>query len=173
MKYISIILSLFLGVSLSAETKKPEGGKPSIGEVVRPSHKPFPPHWGNPPRIQTKDFRPLPHGFGMGSSTLAKWILSNVKKDKENPVKPKPRPRPEPSPEIKAKIDVLKEKRKAIQAEHKKLHDELKGKSREEAKELIKAFKEANKDKHKEVKEAHQELIKSIREKRQTGDRRE
>ena len=32
---------------------------------------------------QTKDYRPLPGGFGMGSSTLANWIKENLEEDKE------------------------------------------------------------------------------------------
>ncbi len=43
--------------------------------------KPFPAHWGEPPRIQTMDFGPLPGGYGYGSSTLARWIEANLKKD--------------------------------------------------------------------------------------------
>ena len=43
--------------------------------------KPFPPHWGEPPKIQTRDYRPLPAGYGNGSSTLAKWIEENLAKD--------------------------------------------------------------------------------------------
>ena len=45
----------------------------------------FPPHWGAPPRIQTKDLRLLPGGYGRGSSTLARWIQQNLDKDKANP----------------------------------------------------------------------------------------
>ncbi len=51
--------------------------------------KPFPAHWGEPPRRQTKDLRPLPGGYGMGSSTLAAWIQENLDKDAKQPV-PKP-----------------------------------------------------------------------------------
>lgn len=44
----------------------------------------YPKHWGDPPRIQTKDRRPLPAPFkGYGSGTLVKWILKNQKADKE------------------------------------------------------------------------------------------
>lgn len=44
----------------------------------------FPKHWGEQPRIQTKDRRKLPTPFkGYGSSTLVKWILENQKKDKK------------------------------------------------------------------------------------------
>lgn len=41
----------------------------------------FPRHWGDPPQIQTRDIRPLPGGYGQGSSTLAAWIQSNLDKD--------------------------------------------------------------------------------------------
>ena len=52
--------------------EKPQTGGPQIQPKPRPI--PFPPHWGRPPAIQTKDIRPLPGGFGMGSSTLAHWV---------------------------------------------------------------------------------------------------
>ena len=42
-----------------------------------PSGKAFPRNWGAPPDIQTKDYRPLPDGYGHGSSTLLYWIISN------------------------------------------------------------------------------------------------
>lgn len=41
----------------------------------------FPAHWGEPPAIQTRDLRPLPGGYGQGSSTLAAWIQANLDKD--------------------------------------------------------------------------------------------
>ena len=43
----------------------------------------FPKHWGSPPKIQTRDYRKLPGDYGYGSSTLASWIIENLKKDKE------------------------------------------------------------------------------------------
>lgn len=43
--------------------------------------KSFPAHWGQPPPIQTTDIGPLPGGYGFGSSTLARWIEANLKKD--------------------------------------------------------------------------------------------
>lgn len=46
-----------------------------------PKLKQFPEHWGPPPRIQTRDFRPLPGGYGRGSSTLARWIQMNLDRD--------------------------------------------------------------------------------------------
>jgi hypothetical protein len=61
--------------------------------VFPPRPRPFPPHWGRPPAIQTKDIRELPGGFGMGSSTLAHWIKENIEEDKANgkgPGKEKP-----------------------------------------------------------------------------------
>ena len=50
--------------------------------------KPFPKHWGDPPSRQTRDLRQLPGGYGMGSSTLAQWILENLARDKERVSKP-------------------------------------------------------------------------------------
>lgn len=46
-----------------------------------PKQKQFPAHWGPPPRIQTRDWRPLPGGYGKGSSTLARWIQLNLNRD--------------------------------------------------------------------------------------------
>lgn len=43
--------------------------------------KPFPSHWGEPPKTQTRDLRDLPGGYGRGSSTLARWIEDNLKQD--------------------------------------------------------------------------------------------
>ena len=47
-----------------------------------PDGKYFPYHWGEPPQIQTKDYRELPSGYGHGSSTLKNWIELNIEKDK-------------------------------------------------------------------------------------------
>ena len=50
---------------------------------VKPiARKSFPKHWGPPPRRQTRDLRPLPGGYGMGSSTLASWIRGNMERDR-------------------------------------------------------------------------------------------
>jgi hypothetical protein len=43
--------------------------------------KEFPGHWGDPPKIQTRDYRDLPGGYGKGSGTLAKWIQGNLDDD--------------------------------------------------------------------------------------------
>lgn len=173
MKYLTISLLIACAFSALAERPKiklkPEEGK---SEIFRPAHKPFPPHWGRPPAVQTKDFKKLPLGFGMGSSTLAKWILVNVKKDKARIVYPDPA-KPKPSPETQAKIEILQEKKKEMNEQRNKLRVELKGKSKEDVIELIKAFKEKNKEKHQEIKEAHKSLAKELRSKRQTGAKRE
>ncbi|MBT6450223.1 MAG: hypothetical protein HOK62_05850 [Verrucomicrobiales bacterium] len=83
------------------------GGKPP---VIKPRPRPnpgkgrFPAHWGAPPRIQTRDLRPLPGGYGRGSSTLAKWIQQNLTKDAANPNRAKPQSkRPALSPAFSAK----------------------------------------------------------------------
>ena len=109
---ISLLASFMLCAFVFAEDrKKPQTGgpdprpqKPGEGgekpEVGRPAPKPFPPHWGKPPAAQTKDLRPLPGGFGMGSSTLARWIGENLQRDKtegNGPEKPGVG-RPEPKP---------------------------------------------------------------------------
>ena len=44
----------------------------------------FPPHWGDPPEIQTKDKFELPGGFGEGSSTLRDWIREKIEMDRAN-----------------------------------------------------------------------------------------
>lgn len=49
-----------------------------------PNGKPFPAHWGAPPRLQTRDLRPLPGGYGRGSGTLARWIQKNLARDAKN-----------------------------------------------------------------------------------------
>lgn len=41
----------------------------------------FPSSWGEPPSIQTADFRPLPGGYGYGSTTLSKWIAAKMAAD--------------------------------------------------------------------------------------------
>ena len=49
--------------------------------IGAPEKKPFPAHWGDPPKIQTRDLRNLPGGYGKGSGTLAKWIQKNLDND--------------------------------------------------------------------------------------------
>lgn len=84
-----IIISIIAGTllcSFAFAQQNPEVGKPDPRNI-QPGKpvKPFPPHWGKPPAIQTKDIRPLPAGFGQGSSTLASWISDNISRDKTRP----------------------------------------------------------------------------------------
>ena len=81
--------------------QKPVAGKPFAKPAGR---KAFPKHWGAPPRLQTRDLRPLPGGYGRGSSTLAGWIQKNLDLDAKNPNRgklkliPSPGPAPKPDP---------------------------------------------------------------------------
>ena len=43
----------------------------------------FPESWGEQPMVQTMDYRPLPGGYGHGSSTLSAWILEQMAKERE------------------------------------------------------------------------------------------
>ncbi|MDG2182917.1 MAG: protease inhibitor I42 family protein [Mariniblastus sp.] len=59
-----------------------------LGEVDKPifkspNGKPYPQHWGAPPKLQTRDLRPLPGGYGQGSGTLVKWISENLARDEK------------------------------------------------------------------------------------------
>ena len=54
---------------------------PALAPAPVPAMK-FPAHWGAPPHIQTMDYRPLPGGYGHGSSTMANWIQKNLDADR-------------------------------------------------------------------------------------------
>ena len=167
---------LVIGKILPKREKADPGEKKPAPDKVkpdRPKHKPFPPHWGKPPAIQTKDFRPLPAGFGMGSSTLARWILEHIKEDKERPVKPERPKRPEPSEEVKAKLAAVKLVQNDLSLARKDLREQLKGKSKEDIADLVHKFRETQKDKFQELKVAQKALREEVRSKIQTGDRRE
>jgi hypothetical protein len=58
--------------------------KPNRPRLKTGRKKPFPKHWGDPPKRQTRDLRPLPGGYGMGSGTLAKWIQENLDRDRKH-----------------------------------------------------------------------------------------
>ena len=164
---------LVIGKLIPGKEKADPGEKRPSGDIKkpkRPIHKPFPPHWGKPPAVQTKDIRPLPGGFGMGSSTLAKWIGDNIKQDLEKRERPK---RPEPIQEIKEKMTKVRLAKNDLDLARKTLLQDLKNKSKEDVAELIKQFKESQKAKHKELKEAKQDLARQVRETIQTGDRRQ
>ena len=68
-----------LGLGLQAQ----EGGVEEKTKPIykAPSGKAYPAHWGAPPRLQTRDLRLLPGGYGRGSGTLARWIQQNLDND--------------------------------------------------------------------------------------------
>jgi hypothetical protein len=70
------------------KNKKTPATKPNRPQLNPNKRKPFPKHWGDPPKRQTRDLRPLPGGYGMGSGTLANWIQENLDRDKERVSKP-------------------------------------------------------------------------------------
>ena len=49
--------------------------------AVKAFARSFPEHWGEAPQIQTMDYRPLPGGYGFGSSTMFAWIQKNLDAD--------------------------------------------------------------------------------------------
>ena len=51
-------------------------------EIFYSNGKPFPESWGSPPLFETRDLRPFPCGWGMGSGTRLRWITENLRKDK-------------------------------------------------------------------------------------------
>jgi len=51
--------------------------------LVGASSTQFPESWGEQPMMQTMDYRPLPGGYGHGSSTLSAWILEQMAKERE------------------------------------------------------------------------------------------
>ena len=73
-------LARWIQENLDKDAKKPSPGKPDGAK------KAYPKHWGNPPNLQTSDYRPLPGGYGFGSSTIAKWIQKNLDNDAKNGV---------------------------------------------------------------------------------------
>ncbi|MEC9036379.1 MAG: DUF1080 domain-containing protein [Verrucomicrobiota bacterium] len=78
MKTLAFLTLLYFGLILLTSTSEAQ------------VKKKFPAHWGNPPKIQTEDLRPLPGGYGNGSSTLAKWISKNLEQDKKKGATKKP-----------------------------------------------------------------------------------
>ena len=63
-------------VTINVQKKDPGGDQPKTYQS--PNGKAYPRHWGAPPKMQTRDLRPLPGGYGQGSGTLAKWIQANL-----------------------------------------------------------------------------------------------
>ena len=57
---------------------------PPVAEIGMPHPPPppaFPERWGPPPRAATRDYVPLPGGYGRGSGTLRKWISTKMEED--------------------------------------------------------------------------------------------
>ena len=54
---------------------------PMVNEYGTGLAKKFPARWGPPPEAQTRDLIELPGGYGMGSTTLSRWITSKLKED--------------------------------------------------------------------------------------------
>jgi hypothetical protein len=145
-----------------------------IPEVVicifppKPERKPFPPHWGKPPPMQTKDFRPLPGNFGPenGSSTLCAWVERNINADLANKDKPKPQTKRPPMvldakpPRDELPVEVESDK-KALMEEMKAKLASLEGASREDTRKAFEEFKEDNEARFaaiKKVADAQKEL---------------
>jgi hypothetical protein len=167
MKYLAILLSL--SFSAFYVNANPSKEKPQI-EKPKPQ-KNFPRHWGHPPKIQVRDQVKLPAKFGFGSSTLAKWISDNLKRDIEKgkpdsekpkpPVKPKPPAKPQPPKEVKEKIDSYKETQKELESGlKKKLKDLGEKPSRELVRKTVDTYRKENKD----IIESQKELGKKIHE---------
>jgi len=179
-----LTIGKILPKATSTETSK-EKPTLKIGKLVpsdqeRPKVTPekprFPKHWGHPPRIQTRDMVELPGKFGKGSSTLAKWIADNLKRDakkeKEKPEegkKPRPKPPVKPIPpitplppvEIKEKMDSYKETQRELQGGLRSALEALgKKPSREEVRKTLEKFRAENKD----TIDAQKELGKTIQE---------
>lgn len=161
-----IIVSLVCGLLNAVAVDKPQQEKPQkeTPQVEKPTKPMFPRHWGNPPEIQTRDMVKLPGKFGKGSSTLAKWISDNIKRDvkkkpdeqtkddkKPQPNKPtlpvKPKPRPEPSDELKEKMNTHKENHQVLQTKLRAKIQELgKKPTKEEVRKVVVKFQADNKD---------------------------
>ncbi|SVC58017.1 uncharacterized protein METZ01_LOCUS310871, partial [marine metagenome] len=77
---------VLLSFGLGLQAQEGAAGEKSKPIYKAPGGKAYPSHWGAPPRLQTRDLRVLPGGYGRGSGTLARWIQQNLDKDakKEN-----------------------------------------------------------------------------------------
>ena len=56
--------------------------QPRTNRIIKaPSAKPFPIHWGFPPRAKRQYGFALPDGYGDGSKSMLEWIKRNQAKD--------------------------------------------------------------------------------------------
>ena len=58
---------------------------------IKPSDA-YPPAFGAPPQIETRDIKPLPFGYGQGSSTKALWLMEQARKVYNGVSAPPPTP---------------------------------------------------------------------------------
>lgn len=89
----SVCLVIEPSANVLAANPAPARASPAVAQ--QPT-KTFPKHWGEPPQIQTRDYVPLPAGYGNGSSTLAKWIQQNLDRDATTASKGEAKPAPPP-----------------------------------------------------------------------------
>ena len=178
----TFLLTSILAVTMvGAAPNKNLEQKPDRPEVNVAKPK-FPRHWGHPPRIQVRDHVKLPGKFGEGSSTLAKWIADNLKRDAERkdpgnkepkpepkPGRPKPKPPVKPTPpivplpptEVKIKMDTYKETQQDLQSRlNEKIKELGKKPTKEEVRKVVEKFRTENKD----VIESQKEIGKDIHE---------
>ena len=73
-----IVLATIISTSTATFAHAEVDIKPDGSMNSRPS---YPTHWGQPPRIQTRDFVELPEPYGKGSGTLKKWIEEKMEED--------------------------------------------------------------------------------------------
>ena len=55
-------------------------GSGTLVKWISKNQSNFPKHWGKKPVIQTADLTELPGPYGLGSSTLKKWISMRINK---------------------------------------------------------------------------------------------
>ena len=66
----------------TAPKEAPKAANDASTKLYPGATKPFPMHWGTPPKIQTRDYRKWPADYGMGSGTVAKWIAGKIAEDR-------------------------------------------------------------------------------------------
>ena len=168
-----LLIILTLGLSTTSVPGDSLPTQPVIDDKLeRPQNQPdFPKHWGHPPRIQVRDHVKLPGNFGFGSSTVAKWISDNLKKD-GRPVKvidPPKHPKPSPKepvkpvcpPDIKQKIHEYKKTQKHLQEA---LRTRLKSLGATPSKEEIRILTESFREDHAKVISKQKRLSRLVKE---------
>ena len=81
MAILASTLALAAGVvMLSLPTATAADEKETACAAVKDKLR-FPDHWGATPQIETRDIKPLPAGYGSGSTTMFNWITANLARD--------------------------------------------------------------------------------------------